>query len=63
MRELTLHEMEQVNGGPFVIPPMVITAAKFVGATAAASAIATVVSNVVDDLMDDSTSCPNPNAA
>ena len=64
MRELTKHEMEQVNGGPaFVVPPLLVAAAKVVGGTALVSAVGTFVSNVVDDLMDDSTnSCSNDGA-
>ncbi len=61
MRELTLNEMEEVYGGP--LPAIVVTAAKFVGATAVGAAVGTFVSNVVDDLMDDSTnSCSNDGA-
>ena len=61
MRELTKHEMERVNGGP--LPAIVVTAAKFVAATAVGAAVGTFVSNVVDDLMDDSTnSCSNDGA-
>lgn len=67
MRELTKHEMEQVNGGPLPailpLPAIVVTAARLVAGTAVATAVGTFVSNVVDDLMDDSTnSCSNDGA-
>ena len=61
MRELTMHEMEEVSGG---IPALVVAAVKLGAATAVVSAVTAFVTNVVDDLMDDSDNyCPNPNAS
>jgi len=43
VRSLTSSELDQVAGGPFMIPPMVVAAAKLGGAaTAGAAATATL---------------------